>query len=132
MLTRNVSLIESLLNDEKKLLQFLDGKYRQYKDYNDCTLDVRYVGNKPYYSFHRFTWVPPTMSLFRISKIAALIGIFLPFVGTTFRQSKNFFPNIRQLRRIIWENFCQSIISRRNSVSPRCPLLSIRSGTMRC
>lgn len=53
MLTRNVSLIESLLNDEKKLLQFLDGKYRQYKDYNDCTLDVRYVGNKPYYSFHR-------------------------------------------------------------------------------
>lgn len=26
MLTRNVSLIEGLLNDEKKLLQFLDGK----------------------------------------------------------------------------------------------------------
>ena len=48
MLTRNVSLIEGLLNDEKKLLQFLDGKYQQYKDYNDCTLDVRYVGNKPY------------------------------------------------------------------------------------
>lgn len=53
MLTRNVSLIEGLLNDEKKLLQFLDGKYQQYKEYSDCTLDVRYVGNKPYYSFHR-------------------------------------------------------------------------------
>ena len=58
MLTRNVSLIEGLLNDEKKLLQFLDGKYQQYKDYNDCTLDVRYVGNKPYYSFHRAAETP--------------------------------------------------------------------------
>ena len=58
MLTRNVSLIEGLLNDEKKLLQFLDGKYQQYKDYNDCTLDVRYVGNKPYYSFHRTAETP--------------------------------------------------------------------------
>lgn len=101
MLTRNVSLIEGLLNDEKKLLQFLDGKYQQYKDYNDCKLDVRYVGNKPYYSFHRTAETP----------------LYLGSADNVFVQ------NIQN---------CQSIISRRNSASLRCPLLSIRSGMMRC
>lgn len=137
MLTRNVSLIEGLLNDEKKLLQFLDGKYQQYKDYNDCTLDVRYVGNKPYYSFHRTAETPLYLGsadnvFVQNIQIAALIGIFLPFVETTFRQSNSFFPNIRRFRRTIWRNFCRSTTFRRNSASPSCPLLSIRSGTMRC
>lgn len=97
MLTRNVSLIEGLLNDEKKLLQFLDGKYQQYKDYNDCTLDVRYVGNKPYYSFHRTAETP----------------LYLGSADNVFVQ------NIQN---------CRSTTSRRNSASPNCPLLSIRSG----
>lgn len=135
MLTRNVSLIEGLLNDEKKLLQFLDGKYRQYKDYNDCKLATSETNPTIRFTVplkHRFTWVPPTTSSFRISKTAEPTGIFLPFVGTTFRQSNSFFPNIRRFRRTIWRNFCRSTTFRRNSASPLCPLLSIRSGMMRC
>ena len=136
MLTRNVSLIEGLLNDEKKLLQFLDGKYQQYKDYNDCTLDVRYVGNKPYYSFHRTAETP--------LYLGSADNVFVQNIQNcrTYRDlSAICRDNVQAIEQFLSQytpispNNLEKLLpkhSRRNSASLRCPLLSIRSGMMRC